>query len=254
MERAALEVWPAAAEIISAAGPRDERFSADRIRRTARLIVAAWAMAADGDESTLAALAEPAVRRWLIAPAMERWRIGPAPRVSKIEVRVLRADPTASLQLRFWADGEQRFDDPASGTKETEFVGLFDLTTVESGEWPWQLASGSLRTVDQYYGYVFISRPESVAEYQRRTGSTAEPVPAAGPLRRYRLTSGFAEHDEKLGATASVEVERDAAPTRAQAQELIWPAIDKTVTDLLGEGDWRPSMNWLDAIELLVDP
>jgi hypothetical protein len=35
---------------------------------------------------------------------------------------------------------------------------------------------------------------------------------------------------------------------------LVWPAVNKETTRALGEGDWRPSLNWLDVFELLDDP
>jgi hypothetical protein len=106
---------------------------------------------------------------------------------------------------------------------------------------------------DAYFGYVFTSRRETAGEYQRRTGSAATPAPApaaAGPPRVFRLTAGFAEHDERLGASASIDVQRDTAPTRAEAENLIWPEIWAVTTRALGDGDWRPSLNWLDVIEL----
>jgi len=67
----------------------------------------------------------------------------------------------------------------------------------------------------------------------------------------FRLTAGFAEHDERLGSSASVEVRRDTAPAPAEAEQLIWPAVWAVTVSALGEGDWRPSLNWLDVIELL---
>ena len=101
---------------------------------------------------------------------------------------------------------------------------------------------------------MFTSRRETAAEYARRTGAAGEPAAQAGAARQYRITSGFAEHDERLGATATTLVLRDAEPTRYEAEELIWPVIDQMTADALGPGDWRPSMNWLDVIELLGEP
>jgi hypothetical protein len=99
-------------------------------------------------------------------------------------------------------------------------------------------------------GYVFTSRRETPDEYRKRTGSSAVPDPARNH-RVFRLTSGFAEHDERLGSTASVDVRRETAPTRDEAEKLIQPAIWDATVQALGDGDWRPSMNWLDVIELL---
>ena len=35
---------------------------------------------------------------------------------------------------------------------------------------------------------------------------------------------------------------------------LGWPAIERQIAQALGEGDWRPSLNWLDVVELLDKP
>ena len=108
-------------------------------------------------------------------------------------------------------------------------------------------------------GYVFTSRRETPEEYRRRTASAGSPAgsstgspAAAGPAQRvFRLTAGFAEHDERLGSSASVEVRRETPPSLAEAERLIWPAVWEVTISALGDGDWRPSLNWLDVIELL---
>ncbi|HEX3924306.1 MAG TPA: hypothetical protein VHY31_18625 [Streptosporangiaceae bacterium] len=117
--------------------------------------------------------------------------------------------------------------------------------------------SGPVRSVP--LGYVFTSRRETPQEYRQRTASAESPAesstgsPAvAGPAQRvFRLTAGFAEHDERLGSSASVEVRREKAPSLEEAEKLIWPAIWEVTIGALGDGDWRPSLNWLDVIELL---
>ena len=108
--------------------------------------------------------------------------------------------------------------------------------------------------------YVFTSRRETPEEYRERTGPAApaalpDPAPGTAPAGRqlaFQLIAGFAEHDERLGATASVEVRRETAPGWAEAERLIWPAVLAATTRALGPGDWRPSLNWLDVIELLA--
>jgi hypothetical protein len=102
-------------------------------------------------------------------------------------------------------------------------------------------------------GYVFTSRPETGEEYTKRAGAAPPAAGRAGP-RLFRIVAGFAEHDEKFGSTAVAEVMRTTAPSRAEAEQLIWPAIRAETAKALGEGDWRPSMNWLDVIELLAGP
>ena len=68
----------------------------------------------------------------------------------------------------------------------------------------------------------------------------------------YRLTAGFAEHDERFGSSATADVQRESAPTRDEAEKLVWPAVEEVTRQALGDGDWRPSLNWLDVIELLA--
>jgi hypothetical protein len=95
-----------------------------------------------------------------------------------------------------------------------------------------------------------MSESESAGTGRKRTGSVAVPA-TAGSTRIFRLTSDFAEHDVKLGSTASVDVRRESAPTRDEAAKLIEPAIWGETVRALGDGDWRPSMSWLDVVELL---
>jgi hypothetical protein len=105
--------------------------------------------------------------------------------------------------------------------------------------------------------YVFTSRQETAGEYRRRTGLVVPPAApgpvepaAAGPPRVFRIIAGFAEHDERVGASATIDVQRDTPPSPAEAERLIWPEIWDVTTRALGDGDWRPSLNWLDVIEL----
>ena len=122
------------------------------------------------------------------------------------------------------------------------------------GSGPWRLAYSRMETLDEYEHYVFISRRETPEEYRQRTGSSASPVTAAGPVRRYRIIAGFAEHDERFGSRAEVEVQREAAPARYEAVDLVWPSVDEETIRGLGTGDWHPSLLWVDVIELLDGP
>jgi hypothetical protein len=114
---------------------------------------------------------------------------------------------------------------------------------------------------EQPGGYFFTSRAETPEEYRRRQAGQA--LPAAleraapdqpGPLRTFRVTAGFAEHNEKLGSIATVIVRRAAAPDRAEAERLIWPAVDEETERVLGPREWWPSLNWLDVVELEESP
>jgi len=261
---ASLEVTPWAAETMRLAGERDNRLGASAVARAARLVVAAWAMAVDGDDTMLTAMAQSDAAHWLLQPGMEHWQVAPGPRVTRIKISRLDADqPKLQVDVEF--TGRRRFDDPAridAADGDTLLIARLDLTLAGTGPEPWLLSSGRVWTEDQYRGYVFTSRRESPQEYRQRTGSAAgaaaaaaapvavAPAPAGTP-RVFRLIAGFAEHDERFGSTALVEVRRETAPSRDEAEQLIWPAIDAETTRALGAGDWRPSLNWLDVIELL---
>ncbi len=253
VQTASLEVRAGVAETMRQAGARDSRLGADAVLAAARRAVVVWVMAVNGDETALAAMAQPDAAHFLIHPSMERWQVAPGPAVTQIEVWGLEPDaepPRVRVSWQF--TGRRRFTDPRPDDPaeegETTFHGMLDLTLSGSGQW--QLSSGHVSTLDQFLGYVFTSRRETPDEYRERTGSAALPAPA-GPPRVFRLTSGFAEHDERFGSTASVCVRRETAPTRDDAEKLIQPAIWDVTVQALGDGDWQPSMNWLDLIELL---
>jgi hypothetical protein len=253
VEAASLEVLAPVTETMREAGARDSRLGADAVIGAARQAIAAWVTAVDGDETALAAIARPDAVHFLIHPSMERWQVAPGPAVTKIQVWDLEADaepPRVRVSWQF--TGRRRFTDPgpddSAAESETTFHGMLDLTLTGPGRW--QLSSGHVSTLDQYLGYVFTSRRETPDEYRQRTGSAAIPDPA-GPPWVFRLTSGFAEHDERFGSTASVSLRRETVPTRDEAEKLIQPAIWEVTVQALGDGDWQPSMNWLDLIELL---
>jgi hypothetical protein len=58
----------------------------------------------------------------------------------------------------------------------------------------------------------------------------------------------------RFGSRAEIEIQRDAAPTRYEAVDLVWPAIDEETSKALGQGDWQPSLLWIDVIELRDEP
>jgi hypothetical protein len=70
----------------------------------------------------------------------------------------------------------------------------------------------------------------------------------------FRLRAGFAEHDERYGGSASVQVTRPVPPSRAEAEALIWPAVGEAAERALGAGDWNLSLNWLEVTELRPGP
>ena len=56
-----------------------------------------------------------------------------------------------------------------------------------------------------------------------------------------------------IGAAMTV-VDRETKPTREEAEELVYPAVHAETTRRLGEGDWRPSLNYLEVRQLLAEP
>ena len=117
--------------------------------------------------------------------------------------------------------------------------------------------AGSVRY--SFRDYVFTSRPETTEEYLLRSaapggpdldGTRQEAAGGADAGRVFRVTAGFAEHNERLGSSASVFVTRAVAPGAEEAEDLVWPAVRAETVRLLGEGEWWPSLNWVDVVEL----
>lgn len=252
-QAAPAEVTPRAREALQRAGTHDPRLGPDAVVAAVRTVIAAWASAADGDGQRLAAIASQQVARWLISPAMERWSVGPGPLITQIELSgFAQAGAEPRLQVRFDFDGRPRFadDDEIRPPAETSFVALLELAFSGDGQYPWRVRSGQVRTLDNFLGYTFTSRRERPGEYRERAGSLA-PDGAIGPTGRYRIIARFAEHDERFAAWAELEVVAEPAPTRGEAEQLIWPVVDAETTRALGPGDWRPSLLYLDLIELV---
>ena len=260
VDGASLEVYPVAAETMRSAGSRDDRLDAGHVTRAARLAVDAWVRAVDGDDAALTAMAEPDAAHWLMHPVRKNWQVAPGPSVTQIGIWGLEAgaDPPR-LSLSFQFTGHRQLADPSlagpgsadrTAAGKTVFAGLLSLVLQGTGPWPWRLVSGHVQTLDEFLGYTFTSRQETPGEYAERTGSL-EPRQAAGPARRFRLTAGFFEHDVRFGSSVTIEVEREAAPARDEAVQLVRPTIEQETARALGEGDWRPSLSSLKVVELL---
>jgi hypothetical protein len=204
-----------------------------------------WLRAVDGDDTALAAMAEPVAAHWLMHPVRKNWQVAPGPAVTQIRIWELEADASPPrLSLSFQFTGHRQFADPSLAdssladsslagrspadpslagriaadpslagriaAEETVLAGLLSLVLQGTGPWPWRLVSGHVQTLDEFLGYTFTSRQETPGEYAERTGSL-DPPQAAGPARWFRLTAARA----------------------------------------LGEGDWRPSLSPLQVVELL---
>jgi hypothetical protein len=115
------------------------------------------------------------------------------------------------------------------------------------------LARGHVSPLDEYLGYTFASRFETAEECRRRTGTSAGDGVLV-PSGTYLLHWGFFDHDIKWGSSAELEVSSDPAPTREEAEKLIWPAIWAQTARSPGKGDWQPSLSSLSMTRLLEPP
>ena len=245
-----VQISPAVADRLREAAGQDGRLGTGAVTQLAQQAVAAWASAVGGDDRALAALGGPDAASWLTQPVNSKsTRLSPGARVTAIEISAVDAHRSpAQLDVRFEFTG--RWQD--SDEDDTDFVGFMTLNLDGAGPQPWRLTAGFLQRLSSWLGYQFTSRRETPEEHQQRTGQDTAPPPAAGQDRAFRLTAGFAEHDERYGGRASVQVTRPVPPTRAEAEALIWPAVGAATEQALGPGDWRPSLNWLEVIELLT--
>ena len=112
------------AETMRSAGSHDERLDAGHVTQAARLAVAAWVQAVDGDDSALTAMAEPEAAHWLMHPVRKNWQVAPGPSVTQIRIWELEAGadpPQLSLTFQFtghrqFAELATRLADPAQPT------------------------------------------------------------------------------------------------------------------------------------------
>ncbi len=187
-----VRVAPGPAAAMTEAG--DGWLGRERAVQAARLLVAAWMVAVDGDGSALTAISDDDAARSLIRPVRQNWVIAPGPRVTDIDVWQLDRDghePELGVRWRFTAD--QRYAGPAIPPGwlppgDREYVGSAHLTLDESQPWAWRLTHGSVRTIDAYYGYTYVTRDESAEEYNAmrssRPGEPAESPAWPGSGRR----------------------------------------------------------------------
>jgi hypothetical protein len=250
---ARLILRPAVTDAIRNAG--DARLSEEQVKAAARHTVAALASALAGDDATLAAMASGDVVHWLLHPVSKDWQVAPGPVVTEIDVWGLTAGAgPPALRVSFLFTGKKRFasagQEPGTQASDTDFVGM--LTLWLEGTAGWKLSAGRVATLDEFLGYVFTSRHETEEEYLARAGAGSVGA-EAGEGSLFRITAGFAEHDERFGSRASVYVRRESAPAREDAVRIVWPAVQQETARALGAGDWQPSLNWLDVVELRPD-
>ena len=254
IEAVPVDIRPWLAAVLAAGG--DGWLGSARVTEAARLAVAAWGRAVNGDESGLAAIAEPEAMHdvlWLLSLYPPQQRIAPGAAVTRIEVRYL--DPSAEvpeLQLVWQFAGRLQPESEGWTGHDWEFIGRADLSLTGSGPWPWRLASGHVRHLSSVPEYWYVSRDETAAEYRARTGSVAG-AGALVPSGCYLLRADFAEHDFRVGGAATAEVRSDTTPTRYEAEEIAESAVMAEAERLIGPGagELHPSMSRLELIRLL---
>jgi len=254
IEAVPVDIRPWLAAVLAEGG--DGWLGSARVTEAARLTVAAWGRAVNGDEAGLTAIAEPEAARdliWLLSLYEPKQRIAPGPAVTRIEVRYL--DPSAEvpeLQLVWQFTGRLQPESEGWAGRDWELIGRADLSFTGSGAWPWLLTSGHVSQLTSVPEYWYVSRDETAAEYRARTGSAAGAT-ALVPSGSYLLRADFAEHDFRVGGTATAEVRSETRPTRYEAEEIAESAVMAEAERLIGPGgdDLRPSMSRLELIRLL---
>lgn len=76
-------------------------------------------------------------------------------------------------------------------------------------------------------------------------------MPRTAPPYRYRIACDYADHDLRIGGSAVTAIERDTAPTRAEAEYLVTPAIFDDPGRRAQAQDLSPSIQTLETRELL---
>lgn len=278
-EAVPVDVGPEPAAVMTEAG--EGWFGPGLAVRAARLVVGAWAMAVDGDESVLRAISagdtglsaagkddngDPAY--CLLHPAGENWVIAPGAKLASIDLwRLDRGGDAPELGAAWRFTAYQRCGLPVippgwTGPGEKEYVGSAYLTFHESLPWPWRLTHGHVETIDEYYGYKYVTRDEAPEEYRARTGSTVAAVAAVAlvPSGTYRLLVSYAEHDHKFSGDAASDVDSDVPLTREEAQRLAESAVEADAKRRIGsldpgdggEMEVHPSLSCLQVIRLLA--
>jgi hypothetical protein len=256
-----LDYWWRGRESVAAAGARDGRFDPAFVAASVRRILAAWAASATaGEDGPLAAVAPPEAVQIMLHPDRSRPRarlIVRGLQVSRIYLSSIapHLDPPR-MSVEISGTGQRYLAEPpggpgpaADGDALARFTEHWSLTADGARPWPWRLSFGYPEMVEDAGSYHFISRPESPAEYRRRTGRA---WPATGPpARRFRIQADYAEHDEKIGGGVHAFVDRATAPSRAEAEQVAWPLIDAAVRGRLGPGDWRPSLSTIEVLWLI---
>jgi hypothetical protein len=111
VEAIGVDASPVAAAVMAEAG--EGWFGPAMAAREARLAVAAWATAVNGDDTRLASMADPDAAHWLLYPVRKAWAIAPRPVVTEITIWTVKPaaePPELGVTWRF--TGRQRPVEP----------------------------------------------------------------------------------------------------------------------------------------------
>jgi hypothetical protein len=78
VQATSLDIPAPVAETMRHAGASNDWLSADRVSQATREAVAAWAMAANSDDTALTAIAQPDAAYWLMHPVRKPWQVAQA--------------------------------------------------------------------------------------------------------------------------------------------------------------------------------
>jgi hypothetical protein len=269
---------PAAEEAVLAAGI-DPRLDPEVLEAAIRATLAAWVDAVH-ERGTAArpaasAPAAPEVAQALLRPGGPGARtrlVIRGPRIDTIEFwRLQAAAGRVAARLIVVVHGARCIEDrdtgePVSGDLAvmTWFHQFWDVVadSPAARSWRLELRSGPVgRDYADMSGTTFTTGRETVPQYQERTGA-AGPPPAAsagpaapgepGPVRRFRISCGYFEHDVYTGGGVEITVRLAAAPSWNDAVQLVLPAIFARLTRSTGLSAWRPTIAGLDVRELLA--
>jgi hypothetical protein len=261
--------WQASAE--SAArdqAPRDGHFDPGFIEGSIRRLMHAWRSAGDGDPGALSSMATKAVVAEAVDPHAQerttrvalrdvRWR--------EITIKAVYPNsvlPTAEPQLSVFIHAQAADDRPppvVSGyvPRPLDFTIFWTLEPGEPDDGGWRLSRAHATTRDGLDTTPYVLRRETVAEYRDRCGipdgALVTPTPRSGPPYRYRISCDYADHDLRIGGSATTTIEADAAPTRAEAEQLTTPVVLDDVRLRTKEHEVQPSVQTIGSSELLSD-
>jgi hypothetical protein len=250
---AGLAYHGAAQDEVLAAGIADRRLEPEILEAAVRAAIADWLTAAEeGSAAAPAELLRPG------GPGARTRLVLRSPRIDSIGLMGLRAAPgPAVARLLVLVRGGRCIQDcdtgaPVSGDLDvmTWFHQFWDLVRDGPPDRPWRLAPRAGPHGREPESSFTVGQ-ETARQYQDRTGASGPPPAPPGPVRRFRISCGFFEHDVHAGGGAEITARLTAAPAWNEAVQLVLPAVFASLTRSTGLSDWRPMISGLDVLELL---